>query len=77
MDKNTKPKDRKKQEKLVAQAQTANHWAVAKYLQEISFSPRLIGVDEADVWKKMEKLCELYENALTEVRGNAKDRIDG
>ena len=53
-------------------AQTAENkelYAISKYLKELKFSPRIMGVDEADVWKKIEKLCELYEDALTAERG--------
>ena len=48
-------------------AQTAEDkdlFVIADYLKKLKFSPRVMGVDEADVWKKIEKLCELYEDAL-------------
>lgn len=53
-------------------AQTAEEkelYAISKYLKELKFSPRVMGVDEADVWKKIEKLCELYDDALAAERG--------
>lgn len=59
---------------VVQRTKSESHWAVSKYLQEVKFSPRLMGVDEADVWRKIEKLCELYENMLTEARGAAEAR---
>ena len=39
-------------------------YAISAYLKKLKFAPRVMGVDEADVWKKIEKLCELYEDAL-------------
>lgn len=47
---------------------TASHRAVSRYLSKMKFSFRLGGVDEADVWRKIEKLCELYEDALADER---------
>ena len=52
-------------------AQTAEDkelYAISDYLKKLKFSPAIMGVDEADVWKKIEKLCELYETALFEER---------
>lgn len=49
-------------------AMTASHRAVSRYLSKVSFSYRFNGVDEADVWRKIEKLCELYEDALADER---------
>ena len=43
-------------------------YAISDYLKKVKFSPRMMGVDEADVWRKLEKLCELYEDALTAER---------
>ena len=37
---------------------------IAKYLQKLKFKPRLFGVDQADVWKKISELNALYETAL-------------
>ena len=37
---------------------------IAKYLKKLHFKPRLFGVDQADVWKKIEELNGLYETAL-------------
>ena len=50
-------------------AQDNELYAISGYLKTLKFSPRLMGVDEADVWKKIEKLCELYDDALAEERG--------
>ena len=47
------------------------HWAVSKFLGGMKFRKRLFGVDEADVLRKMEKLCELYEYALEAERVRA------
>lgn len=38
---------------------------VSKYLSELRFSRRIRGVDEGEVWKALEKLTALYEDALT------------
>ena len=38
---------------------------VSKFLGSLSFRPRLWGVDEKKVWQALEKLTELYEDALT------------
>ena len=48
-----------------------HHWAVSKFLGGMKFRKRLFGVDEADVLRKMEKLCELYEYALEAERVRA------
>lgn len=72
MRKNTSQEIKTKKSEMVGQTGSANHWAVSKYLGELKFLPRLMGVDEADVWKKIEKLCELYENTLTEERGKSE-----
>lgn len=38
---------------------------VCRYLTELKLKPvPLGGVDEADVWKKLEKLCQFYEEAF-------------
>ena len=37
---------------------------IARYLKQLHFKKRLFGVDEADVWKKIEKLNEMYEDAV-------------
>lgn len=39
--------------------------SVARYLSELKFKRAPFGgVDEADVWKKIERLCELYEESI-------------
>lgn len=39
--------------------------AVSKWLKEVKFKPKLFGgVDERDVWKKLDELNTLYNNAL-------------
>ena len=48
-------------------------YVISDYLKKLKFTHRVMGVDEADVWKKIEKLCELYDDALAIERGkNAK-----
>lgn len=60
-------------DRAVSQALSDRHFAVAKYLKDLKFKRRLGGVDEADVWKKIERLCQLYEDALEEARGQAPE----
>lgn len=59
------------QNRISQQAQAQDQWVIAEYLQSLRFTPRFLGVDEADVWKKIEKLCELYENALVAERSRS------
>lgn len=47
--------------------------SVSTYLKGIKFKKKLMGVDEADVWRKIEKICELYEAALEDERARAED----
>lgn len=43
--------------------------AVSKWLKSVHFRPKLVGgVDPEDVWKKLEELNTLYENALISER---------
>lgn len=37
---------------------------ITEYLKHVKFKKRLFGVDEADVWKKIQELNQLYEEAL-------------
>lgn len=58
---------------LYERAHTKEYYAVAKWLSEVSFAPAVLGADQADVWRKIEKLCELYEDAINAERArNAK-----
>jgi len=62
------PKANETQQNLAENAQDNALYAVAQYLEKVKFAPRMMGVDEVDVWRKLEKLCELYEDALTAER---------
>ena len=62
------PAPNETQQTLSQQAQDEKLYAISQYLAKVKFSPRFSGVDEADVWRKLEKLCELYEDALTAER---------
>ena len=62
-------KKQTRQAPVAEQAEKNELYAVSEYLKTLKFSPRVMGVDEADVWKKIEKLCELYDNALAVERG--------
>ena len=58
---------------LYERAHTKEYYAVAKWLSEVKFQSTVFGADQADVWRKLEKLCELYEAALDAERArNAK-----
>lgn len=47
--------------------------SVARYLSTLKFKRATFGgVDEADVWKKIEKLCELYEESIYTERTEKK-----
>ena len=47
--------------------------SVARYLSTLKFKRATFGgVDEADVWKKIEKLCELYEESIYTERAEKK-----
>lgn len=37
---------------------------ITEYLEQLKFKRRLFGVDEADVWKKIQELNHRYEEAL-------------
>lgn len=56
------------QQNLSQQAYDEKLYAISQYLAKVKFASRMMGVDEADVWRKLEKLCELYEDALTAER---------
>ena len=48
-------------------------YVISDYLKKLRFQTTLVGgVDEVDVWKKIEKLCELYADALTQERGRCE-----
>ncbi|MGN0704936.1 MAG: hypothetical protein ACI4LD_10255 [Lentihominibacter sp.] len=45
------------------------HQAIREWLQQVKFRDKFIGgVDEMDVWKKIDKLNTLYEKALAAER---------
>lgn len=37
---------------------------ITEYLEQLKFKKRFFGADEADVWKKIQELNHLYEEAL-------------
>ena len=41
---------------------------IVKYLQQLKFKKKLFGVDEADVWKKIQELNHMYEESLKATR---------
>lgn len=72
MAKYSKAQTQTRQTQLAEQAMSQELITVSNYLKEMKFSPKMFGVDEADVWRKMEKLCELYEIALDAERAKTK-----
>lgn len=59
---------KKAQKNLTEQALSREQFLVSKYLSRLQFKPRLWGVDELEVWRALEKLTQLYEDALTTER---------
>lgn len=68
MAKKITPVPNETQQNLSQQAYDEKLYAISQYLAKVKFAPRFSGVDEVDVWRKLEKLCELYEDALTAER---------
>ena len=52
------------QTRMAEQALSREQVLISKYISNLTFRPGFWGVDEEDVWKAMEKLTELYEDAL-------------
>lgn len=59
---------RKARNNLAERAVSREEFLISKYLGQLQFKPRLWGVDEMEVWRALEKLTELYEDALTTER---------
>lgn len=66
---NKTPSDEKERRSL---GEAVTYRGAVTYLKKVKFTTKLFGVDEADVWRKIEKLCELYETAIELQR----DRIE-
>lgn len=62
------PAPNETQQNLTLQTYDEKLYAISQYLSKVKFASRMMGVDEVDVWRKLEKLCELYEDALTAER---------
>lgn len=56
---------RKAGKAMEVQSLSREQLLVSKFLGSLSFRNRLWGVDEKQVWQVLEKLTELYEDALT------------
>ena len=54
----------KMQKQLMEQTLSREQFAVSKYISTLRFRPKLFGVDEDGVWRAMERLVILYEDAL-------------
>lgn len=72
MDSKTPNKPQSPKPRVAKKAAEQDLWVISEYLKELKFAPRVMGVDEADVWKKIEKLCELYEMELATERAKNK-----
>ena len=55
---------RKVQTRMAEQALSREQVLISKFIGNLSFRPKLWGVDEEGAWKALEKLTELYEDAL-------------
>ena len=75
MDSKTPKKQKSPKSPVVKKTAEQDLWVISEYLKELKFTPRVLGVDEADVWKKIEKLCELYENELATERAKNKKLV--
>ncbi len=53
---------------LAEQSLSREQFAISKYLATLRFRPKFRGVEEAAVWKALERLVMLYEDALTAER---------
>lgn len=62
----------KHQAELTQQAKNRELWPIARFLTDMRLRHRLLGVDEADVWRKLQRLCELYEDALEGYRARTE-----
>lgn len=71
MKNNTKKRKPDIQNQLADQIMSQEMISVSKYLKKLKFQKRLLGADEADVWRKIEKLCEMYEYAIEVERSRA------
>ena len=56
---------RKSRKEQPEQVLSREQLLISKYLGELTFRPRLWGVDEKQVWETLERLASLYEDALT------------
>lgn len=59
---------RKAQKSLTDQSLSREQFVISKFLNQLTFRPRLWGIDELEAWKALEKLTSLYEDALTTER---------
>lgn len=50
-------------------AMTREEFAVSRFLATVQFHRGLLGLREAEVWRAMEQLVALYEEALKAERG--------
>ena len=54
----------KVQTRMAEQALSREQVLISKFIGNLTFRTKLRGVDEDAVWKALEKLTELYEDAL-------------
>ena len=69
-DRKAKPRDRKPEQKREdAPNLSAEQQELVQWLKTVKFKPAIVGgVNESDVWKKLEQLNHLYEAALVAER---------
>lgn len=58
------PLPRKIQTRMADQALSREQILISKYISNLSFRPRFWGIDEDEAWRALERLTELYEDAL-------------
>lgn len=54
----------KTKKQLTEQTLSREQFAISKFISTLRFPPRLLGVEEDAVWRAMERLVSLYEDAL-------------
>lgn len=54
----------KTKEQLAEQTLSREQFAISKFISTLAFRTRILGVDEDGVWRALERLVTLYEDAL-------------
>lgn len=56
--------ERKMQKALTERTLSQEQYSISGYLSRLRFRKSLWGVEEAEVWRALETLCQLYEDIL-------------